>query len=69
MNIQADQKKVRQLCMNMSFLMSHQQVLPDLRELAASLTADEIAIDDLYLQGARDALLLLVEFLETKGNR
>ena len=67
MNSLTDQKKVRQLCMQMSFLMSHQQVLPDLRELAASLTPTDT--DDPYLQGARDALLLLVEFLETKGNR
>lgn len=56
------QKKVRQVCARLTFLMEHQVILPDLKEIAA-----EISLDDEYSKGAHDALLYLIEFLEQKG--
>ena len=59
-----DQKKLRQVCLRIAFLMPHQEVLPDLKEFVA-----ELEPSDEYLKGAQDALNYLVSFLEQKGNR
>ena len=59
------QQKVRQICAQISFLMEHQEILPDLKELVAKLPLE----DSEYLKGAQDALNYLIGFLEQKGNR
>jgi protoheme ferro-lyase len=56
------QKKVRHVCARISFLMEHQEILPDLKEIAS-----ELAEDSEYQKGARDALNYLIGFLEQKG--
>jgi len=60
-----NQKKVRQVCMQITFLMEHQEILPDLKELTSKLSSE----DSEYLKGAQDALNYLIGFLEQKGNR
>lgn len=60
------QKKVRQVCAQIAFLMEHQEILPDLKELASKLSAED---SNDYLKGAQDALTYLVGFLEQKGSR
>lgn len=57
------QLKVRLICNQISFLMEHQEILPDLKELAANLNPE----DNEYLKGAQDALNYLISFLEQKG--
>lgn len=59
-----NQKKVRQVCLRVAFLMEHQSVLPDLKEFVA-----ELEPNDEYLKGAQDALNYLIGFLEQKGNQ
>ncbi len=60
----SSQAKVRQVCFRISMLMEHQEILPDLKELAAELSPTEE-----YLQGANEALNYLITFLEQKGGR
>lgn len=57
-------KKVRIVARKMSFLMPHQKVLPDLKEVIDPLHSDE---SSQYLSGAYDALNLLIDFLAEKG--
>lgn len=57
------QQKVRLICNQISFLMEHQEILPDLKELVAKLNSE-----DEYEKGAHDALNYLILFLEQKGN-
>jgi len=59
------QKKVRHTCARVAFLMEHQEILPDLKEIASELSSQESD----YLKGAQDALIYLIGFLEAKGNR
>ena len=59
-----DQLKVRQACMRISLLMEHQEILPDLKDIALQLYSVE---SPEYLRGAADALIYLVSFLEQKG--
>lgn len=61
------QKKVRQVCAQVAFLMEHQDILPDLKEIVASLDSQNDPDD--YLKGAQDALTYLIGFLEQKGGR
>ncbi len=59
------QKKVRHICARVAFLMEHQEILPDLKEIVSELNTQESE----YLKGAEDALTYLISFLEQKGNR
>lgn len=61
------QKKVRQVCAQVAFLMEHQDILPDLKEIVTSLDSQNDPDD--YLKGAQDALTYLIGFLEQKGGR
>lgn len=58
----SNQNKIKRVCLQIAFLMEHQSILPDLKELAAELSSQED-----YLQGASDALMYLITFLEQKG--
>lgn len=60
---QTPQQKVRLICNQISFLMEHQEILPDLKEITAKLNSE----DSEYLKGAQDALNYLISFLEQKG--
>lgn len=66
-------KKVKVVCRKISFLMHHQEILPDLKEIATQLYplhADPEEIDrnsDAYLLGAYEALVRLISCLEEKG--
>jgi hypothetical protein len=65
-------KKLRVTARRISFLMPHQNVLPDLKELATELCpldADPEKIDrnsEAYLLGAFEALAALISCLEEK---
>lgn len=59
-----DQLKVKQACLRISLLMEHQEILPDLKDIALQLYSVE---SPEYLRGAADALVYLVHFLEQKG--
>ncbi len=61
------QKKLRQTCVHIAFLMEHQQILPELKEIVAELNPQDNSNE--YLKGAQDALNYLLGFLEQKGNR
>ncbi len=58
------QKKVRTVCAHIALLMEHQEILPDLKDIARGLKSDS----DEYLQGAHDALNYLIDFLAQKGH-
>lgn len=58
------QKQVRQVCAQISFLMEHQEILPDLKEFVSKLDDS-----DEYLRGAHDALNYLIDFLAQKGSK
>jgi hypothetical protein len=61
--------KVKLISRKISFLMPHQEVLPDLKELAQELH-QELEINKEspeYLMGAHDALMSLITGLEQKG--
>jgi hypothetical protein len=60
------QKKVRQVCVQIAFLMEHQEILPDLKEITSKLNVED---SNDYLKGAHDALTYLIGFLEQKGSR
>lgn len=69
----ADHKdKVRITALRISFLMKHQEILPDLKELVEELNlkyADSNGpiCSAAYLEGAHDALFNLISALEQKG--
>jgi hypothetical protein len=64
-------KKVHIVARKISFLMAHQNILPDLKELAAELSPGvEESINRQsaeYLWGAYEALTSLITALEEKG--
>jgi len=66
-------RKVSLTAMRLSFLMEHQSILPDLREIAAELYPSGIDPDLInrespeYLLGAFEALAALITALEGKG--
>ena len=72
-----NKEKVQYIAKRVSFLMEHQEVLPDLKELAADLYPYEafglLSPDDrespVYLMGAYDALMALIKALEEKGSQ
>lgn len=61
----SDQIKVKQVCAQLAFLMEHQEILPDLKEIIAEKFSEE---GGEYLQGAQDALNHLISLLEQKGH-
>ena len=66
-----NQKKVSITVLNISFLMAHQRILPDLKELASELSPTEDGINresPEYLLGAFEALMALISALENKGS-
>jgi len=67
----SDINDVKKVALKMSFLMKHQEILPDLKELISDLDPAKYPdnpIDSVdYLQGAHDALLSLINALEQKG--
>jgi len=64
------QKKVRHVCARIAFLMEHQEILPDLKEIASEINPEGGTFADSgeYLKGAQDALTYLIGFLEQKGS-
>jgi hypothetical protein len=60
------QKKVRHACARIAFLMEHQEILPDLKEIVSEINPEGT---EEYLKGAQDALAYLIGFLEQKGGR
>lgn len=60
----SDQMKVKQVCAQLAFLMEHQEILPDLKEIIAEKLTENSSD---YLRGAQDALNHLVTLLEQKG--
>jgi hypothetical protein len=66
-------RKVSIAAMKISFLMEHQSILPDLRELAAELYPVGVDPEKInkespeYLLGAYEALAALITALEQKG--
>lgn len=57
-----NKKQVEMVARQVSFLMQHQMILPELREIIADMPTDTE-----YGQGARDALLALISSLHEKG--
>ncbi len=55
-------KKVELVAKQVSFLMHHQEILPDLKEIISTIPTDTE-----YGQGAQNALLTLISSLEQKG--
>jgi hypothetical protein len=55
-------KKVEIVAKQVSFLMHHQEILPDLKEIISTIPTDTE-----YGQGARDGLMILIESLDQKG--
>ena len=55
-------KQVEMVARQVSFLMEHQMILPELQEII-----DTIPHDTEYGKGARDALLALIGSLHEKG--
>ena len=68
-----NQQKIKQTCLRIALLMEHQEILPDLKELAMGVFSQVNEQIDYsskeYLAGANDALLYLISFLTEKGNR
>jgi hypothetical protein len=68
------QRKIHVIALKIAFLMPHQHVMTDLKELAAQLKPQDISEDVIdhsspeYLQGAYDALTALITDLERKGS-
>jgi hypothetical protein len=58
-----NKNKINNLTLKISFLMQHQNILPDLQEIIEELDPG----DDEYLKGAKDALLNLILHLARKG--
>ena len=65
--------KVNCVALKISFLMQHQNILPDLKDIAMETYPLNIDPDKInyespeYLMGACDALLKLISCLEQKG--
>jgi hypothetical protein len=57
--------KLKLICHRIAFLMQHQHILPDLKDLANEISKDYP--NDEYLKGATDALLLVINSLEERG--
>lgn len=57
------QKKVRHICARVAFLMEHQEILPDLKEIISEMDSES----EEYIKGAHDALQYLIDFLAQKG--
>lgn len=68
-------RKVSITAMQLSFLMEHQEILPDLKEVAQALYPEGTDPDTInrespeYLMGAYEALAALITALEQKGFR
>lgn len=65
-----NRKKVLVAARKISFLMPHQEVLPDLKEIAATIYQGDTGLDrnsPEYMLGAFEALTALIEGLEQKG--
>jgi hypothetical protein len=64
------QKKVRHTCARIAFLMEHQTIVPDLKEMVSEINPEGNSFADSgeYLKGAQDALNYLIGFLEQKGS-
>jgi hypothetical protein len=58
---------IKKTTLRMSFLMRHQEILPDLKELISDLDPAKCSDSSDYVQGAHDALLSLISALEQKG--
>lgn len=70
------QAKIKQVCMRIAFLMEHQEILPDIKEICDEIAPTEEYVQEAkevfteeYLRGAHDALRYLIGFLEQKGKR
>ncbi len=71
-----NKEKVQYIAKRVSFLMEHQEILPDLKDLAADVYPfDEPGLSPIdkespaYLMGAYDALMALIKALEEKGSK
>jgi hypothetical protein len=68
-----NQRKIKKITFQIGFLMEHQQILPEIRELALQLypyglEPGSIDFDSPeYMRGACDALLSLIDLLKQKG--
>lgn len=66
-------RKVSITAMQLSFLMEHQEILPDLKEVASALYPEGTDPNTInrespeYLMGAYEALAALITALEQKG--
>jgi hypothetical protein len=69
-----NQRKVKNVTRKASFLMEHQSILPDLKEVVLALRPTGIEINRInrespeYLLGAFEALMNLIRSLESKGD-
>lgn len=70
----SNSRKVSITAMKLSFLMEHQEILPDLKEITLELLPQDINIVDInrdspeYLVGAYEILVALFTALEQKGS-
>lgn len=68
-----ENRKVRVVIKKITFLMHHQEILPDLRELAEQLHPEGVESDkvdrnsEAYLMGVYEALTYLIDSLKQKG--
>lgn len=66
-----NQNKAKMIAFRLAFLMEHQKVLPDLKEIVQELYPSEAGQIDRnsaeYLMGAYEALFNLLSALEQKG--
>lgn len=66
-------RKVRVAIKKITFLMHHQEILPDLKELAEQIRPEGVESDkidrdsDAYLMGAYEAINYLIDSLKQKG--
>jgi hypothetical protein len=69
MGVKNNSDKVKLVSHKISFLMPHQDVLPDLKQLAEELYRESEVNRESpeYLMGAHDALMCLINSLEKKG--
>lgn len=69
----SNSRKVSIAALKISFLMEHQRILPDLREMASEIYPVGVDPDKInrespeYLLGAYEALAALITALEQKG--
>lgn len=68
-----DNRKIRVVIKKITFLMHHQEILPDLKELAAQLKPEGVDSDKIdreseaYIMGAYETLNYLIDSLKQKG--